>query len=89
MLEATESEEVSPCGRYRDVKVRYMMSDVVLHELIVALTCGCDVILIPFPVMETWRTWKVDAGYTGADPFRVCRMADRITKTIYSDRFCV
>lgn len=42
------------------------------------------IILVPLPVMQAI---KDDGGPIGK--CRVCRVADRISKTIYSDRFCI
>jgi len=39
---------------------------------------------VPLPVMQAWKAAGNEPG-----KLRVCRVADRVTKTIYPDRFAV
>lgn len=83
MLEAVETEV--PNGRWTDIVIRFNMSEnvrVALNEL-----CGhpgIDIVLIPFPVMTALK----EAGVS-ISKFRVVRVADRVTKVIHSDKFCI
>ena len=43
-----------------------------------------DICLIPFPMLTAMKTEGINLG-----KFRVCLLADRIKKTIYSDRFSI
>lgn len=83
MLENVELE----CFRERwyDITLLFSMSDVVrssLKEL--EENTDVDLVLVPFPVMEALKQKKMPIGKC-----RVCRVADRVTKVIHSDRFCV
>lgn len=50
-----------------------------------------DIILVPLPFMTAWKHHYEHAyHYTVPNPpFRVIRVADRITKEIHIDKFCV
>jgi hypothetical protein len=48
-------------------------------------TLVVDIILVPLPVMTCLRKPRLEL----ASPFRVIRTADRETKAIYPDRFCL
>jgi len=43
-----------------------------------------DVVIVPLPVITACK-----ATDRGIGKLRVCRVADRVAKTIYPDRFCV
>lgn len=68
-----------------DISLVFEMSDNVLRDISILQSAECvDIILIPFPVMECLKKNNIPIGKC-----RVCRTADRIKKTVYSDRFCV
>jgi|APGre2960657404_1045060.scaffolds.fasta_scaffold150721_1 hypothetical protein len=82
MLESTERE--IPRGRWTDIELEFSLSDSVrqaVREL--ELRTDIDIILVPFPVLEALE--KAEC-YT--QKCRVVRVADRVNKTIYSDKFC-
>lgn len=67
-----------------DINLSFNMSDVVLSALLaIATDITIDICLVPFPVMNAIKTAGLDVG-----KFRVCRVADRITKMLFSDKFC-
>jgi len=88
MLSSTEEESKNP-GGWTDIHLSWGMTSAVLS----ALNRECsredvDIVLVPFPVMTALK----DSG-DWEDPLyrtkvRVCRMADRVTKVLFSDRFC-
>lgn len=50
-----------------------------------------DIVIIPFPMLQLVKDYmksKHDIDILKT-PFRVCRFADRITKTLCSNKFCV
>jgi len=50
-----------------------------------------DVVIVPLPIMQWIKKEYVNlSDYSIEDlPFRVIRVADRLTKTIYIDKFCI
>lgn len=97
MLEVGEREVVNPKG-FTDIRLEFLMSDAVGQELEKLLGCytDFDVLLVPLPVLQAIRACDVAAGGMGSDKWhrmtrfaRVCRVADRVAKTIYGDRFCL
>lgn len=74
-----------------DVEIHYGMSRAVQDALIeLGHNPDVDVILVPLPVAEAVRTYlrAYDPGPRGFQICRVCRVADRVAKTIHPDRFC-
>lgn len=97
MLEVDEREIANPKG-FTDIRIEFRMSDAVKQELeeILGRYTDFDVLLVPLPVQQAIRACDVAAGGTGTDQWhrmmrytRVCRVADRVAKTIYGDRFCL
>lgn len=83
MLESREVE--APQDRWTDVKLHFTLSSAVrfwLDELNNATEV--DLVLVPLPVMEALK----DAGLP-VGKCRVVRVADRVTKKIHHDRFCI
>lgn len=58
------------------VDVRFMIAEAQLST--------ADVVLAPFMVIEAMKRAEIPLG-----KFRTIRVADRISKAIYSDRFCI
>ena len=82
MLESTEREILR--GRWTDIELEFSLSDSVrqaVKEL--ELRTDIDIILVPLPVLQALE--KAEC-YT--QKCRVVRVADRVNKTIYSDKFC-
>lgn len=83
MLNAEEIER--PNGRWIDIELSFAMSDAVRAGLEEACRLDVDIVLVPFPVMQSVK--ETDCEHLLAK-IRVVRVADRATKAIYSDRFC-
>lgn len=96
-----ESEEVETAVArdngvfWTDIDLQWSVSDQVRGELIeLAAQEDVDVILVPFPVMTAVKAHLAEGSFADRRLFpamkkmRVVRTADRVTKAIYSDRFC-
>lgn len=96
-LEAVEIELPNPKG-FTDIRLSFAMSVPVYDALQdLAEDEGVDIILVPLPVMtalkEEQSIW-IDEGVPESlerilKKARVQRAADRVAKTIRSDRFCI
>ncbi|NJL70196.1 MAG: hypothetical protein HC888_00680 [Candidatus Competibacteraceae bacterium] len=86
MLEPVEVETPHPIlAGVTDIKLCFNMTDPVQRRLERLETDpSVDIVIVPFPVMEAIKK----AGLDLKKP-RVCRVADRVQKTIYKDRFCI
>ena len=86
MLCAVEKETKNPKG-FSDIDLNFELSDVVKEALIEAHENDVvDVVLVPFPVLSAVR----ESGSSNLFPkIRTIRCANRVTKEIYPDRFCV
>jgi|TARA_R100000501_G_C2536899_1_gene57402 hypothetical protein len=82
---------------WEDVEIRYMLSDKIYDDLLeLSSEDGIDIILVPYPVMNCVKESALKVG--GASTFdglqsilnkiRVCKLDDRVTKVIRSDKFC-
>jgi hypothetical protein len=82
MLESTERE--IPRDRWTDIELEFSMSDSVLTAIKeLEKNDAVDIILVPFPVLQALE--KAEC-YT--QKCRVVRVADRVTKEIFCDKFC-
>jgi len=94
MLVQEETEMHNPKG-WTDIYMTFKMSYTVKAELVkLSHDPEIDIILVPFPVMEAAKNMTSnDLAPELAEKIfakiRVCRTADRVTKTIYSNRFCI
>lgn len=96
LLEAVEETSSSPCGRWSDIDLTFRMSAAVEQALVdLADREEIDVVLVPLPVLTAIKTVNtaVNDGAQKAwdrvvQKARVIRVADRVSKTIYGDRFC-
>lgn len=73
---------------YTDIVLRFEMNSVVDQALSTLLNnSDVDIVLVPFPVMEAWK----NQGNTTIlnHKIKVVRVKDRVSKVIYSDRFCI
>lgn len=85
MLQA-EERLVSNGGGWKDMILKFNMSKNVWDELSkLNNDSNIDIILVPLPVMQAWKT--ANSNITGK--LRTCRVADRVSKKIYSDIFCI
>ena len=82
---------------WEDVEIRYELSDKIYNDLLeLSSEDGIDIILVPYPVMNCVKESALKVG--GASTFdgiqsilnkiRVCKLDDRVTKVIRSDKFC-
>jgi hypothetical protein len=84
MLHSAEEETINP-GGWVDIELRFVMSEAVKLELErLQGREDVDVILVPFPVLSAVKEAGLPVGKC-----RTVRMADRVSKTAHSDRFCV
>lgn len=69
---------------FTDIILRWEMTEAVA-EALVALQAdqNVDIVLVPLPVMTALKEGGYEVGKA-----RVIRVADRVTKEIYIDRFC-
>ncbi len=100
MLETEEVEVPSECGRWTDIQLKFKMSPAVLQAILEVDLAAMDILIVPLPVRRALDEFlgkdhtKEDREIFRrvcfrADICRVCRSADRVTKTIFSDRFCL
>jgi hypothetical protein len=99
MLEVEEREVANARG-FTDIRIEFHMSNAVKQELDELLVHyeWFDVVLVPLPVQQAIRACDEAVGVNWRDNdkwhrmlryTRVCRVADRVTKTIHGDRFCL
>ena len=95
MLETEEVEVPSECGRWTDIQLSFKMSETVLEALKDLDISDFDIMIVPLPVLKALDAYLAKRGWYNtryielvSDKCRVCLSADRVTKTIFSDRFC-
>jgi len=89
-------------GGWVDIALTFRMSDVVLDALRAVqplIELGAvDVLIVPLPVKRAMDEWLAERARNDEaldilvevqHHARTCRVADRVTKTIYGDRFCL
>ena len=79
----TKEVEISNQG-WIDIRLEFQLSDVVLSEIKRIENTDVDVILVPFPIMAALKENDLPVGKC-----RTCRVADRNTKLIFPDKFCI
>ena len=83
-LDAVEVEVPGIKGTI-DIKLQFKMNKVVEDHLIeLNNNEDIDIVLIPFPVLQCLREANWALG-----KFRCIRVADRVTKAIFPDKFCI
>jgi len=94
MLDVKTVETPNALTKLIDVDIHDEMSDIILEELeALAGEPNIDIILVPFRVLKCLKLllekeWDL-LGYKNLKlKVRTLRCADRVTKEIYSDRFC-
>jgi len=97
LLELKEEETVSALQFYerqnckvnfdevKDTYLKYYMSDIVSEELIDLGKIAIDCILVPLPVATAIAS--INSNERGYKIARVCRVADRVKKTVYHNKF--
>lgn len=81
-LEQVEKEVPGIKGTI-DIELTFQMSAAVREELdVLSGREDIDIVIVPFPVMNALKEERP------IGKFRVCRVADRVTKAIFSDKFC-
>lgn len=82
-LDSVEVEKPGIKGTI-DIELKWKLNETVQSHLSgLNAREDIDVILVPFPVMQAMK----EAGWA-IGKCRVIRVHDRVTKEIYSDRFC-
>ena len=67
-----------------NIDLEFRLSDSVEKALLEAMNSRADIILVPFPVLRAMKDAGISIGRC-----RVIRVADRVTKAIHVDKFCV
>jgi hypothetical protein len=83
-LDSVEIEEPGIKGTI-DIRLQFKLNEVVtthLHEL--NAREDVDIILVPFPVLQAMKD-----SHWAIGKCRVIRVADRVSKAICCDRFCI
>lgn len=84
-LDSKEIEQPHTSLPIVDIKLSFEMTDCVKNAIQkLENDDNIDIILVPFPVMTALKESGNNIGKC-----RVCRVSDRVTKTIYSDKFCI
>ena len=91
-LDVVEHKVSQRNSRFRTVMLDWTLSERVSDEIDYWYTFFAmkkvDVVIVPLPVMVALRkVW--DQKKILKSPFRVIRVADRITKRIHVDKFCI
>ena len=82
-------ETVVSNKKWDDIKIKTSIPDVVQDDLkILQDDEDIDIILVPFMVQSAMKS-LLRMRYPYFFKLRVIRVADRVTKEIYPDRFCI
>ena len=82
-----DEKNVSPRKqRWSDIAINFSMSEQVRYALHEASKVECDIIIVPLPVLQSLKLSGRDVRKT---KFRTIRMADRVKKIAFADKFCV
>ena len=92
ILEVEEKSIPQRSSRFRTISIDWSLSERVADEIDYWYTFFAmkkvDVVIVPLPVMTALKSiW--DQKKILKSPFRVIRVADRITKVIHVDKFCI
>lgn len=82
MLDAVEIE--MPNGNWTDIELVFKLNNAVQVAVEQAQASDADIVLVPLPVLSAVKAAGLPVG-----KLRVCRVADRVNKTICVDRFCI
>lgn len=89
MLEQRETEHAWRVNDVdiTDIQLAFEMSPAVHEEIDrIQRDEDVDVVIVPLPVLQCLRDMVPDIQRT---KFRGIRVADRVSKTVHSDRFCI
>ncbi len=77
--------------RWEDIEMSVSVPEEVYEDLQkLQYNDEIDIILVPFMVLDALKnSYSTLYGSLSTDKCRVIRVADRITKTIYSNKFCI
>lgn len=68
-----------------DIKLEFRLNEVVKNHLqLLESNPNIDIVLVPFPVLTAMKEAGMPIGKC-----RVIRVADRVTKAIFPDKFCI
>ena len=82
-------ETVVSNKKWDDIKIKTSIPDVVRDDLkILQDNEDIDIILVPFMVLSAMKSLLM-MKYPYFFKLRVIRVADRVTKEIYPDKFCI
>jgi hypothetical protein len=83
MLDAVEVETANS-GGWTDIELVFKLNNAVQVAVEQAQASDADIVLVPLPVLSAVKAAGLPIG-----KLRVCRVADRVNKTICTDRFCI
>jgi len=92
MLDVDETSHPQRSSKFKTVSLEWTLSERCADEIDYWFTFFAmkkvDVVLVPLPVMTALKSiWNQKDILKS--PFRVIRVADRITKSIHIDKFCI
>lgn len=87
MLKAQEEETLNMSGGWVDIQLRFGMSEEV-YDALWRACAAADLVIVPLPVRQAIRETFSKESLVWRKT-RTCRVKDRVTKTIYHDRFCL
>ena len=92
MLEVKETRVPQRNAKYQLVSLDWSLSESVADEIDYWFTFFAmkevDVVIVPLPVMKALKSiWNPKDIVKS--PFRVIRVADRVSKAIHIDKFCI
>jgi hypothetical protein len=75
-----------------DIDLRFTITREIIHAICdLQAEDDVDIILVPLPVLKAMKAEHESCPSAGAslDKLRCIRVADRVTKEIHTDRFCI
>ena len=91
--ETIESVNVSKKCIYTNVSVHWKLTAAIEIELLRWMReyhmNNIDIVIVPLPVLSAMKTTRWSKQNIINSPFRVVRVADRITKEIHINKFCI
>jgi len=82
------SEKISSNNKFEDVEISFELGEAVEKEVGKIMSMDIDVVLIPLPMLLALKREKGIEWVKGS-PFRAVRVADRISKKIEINKFCI
>ena len=95
-MKLNESHTYHQHKNWEDVEINYELSDKIYDDLLeLSSEPNLDIILVPYPIMNCVKEaqkscWMEDKEEYNSilEKIRVCKLDDRVTKVIRSDKFC-